>query len=299
MRLIINPSSRSGRGRSRRSFWLRELERRKVPFAVSETGGPGEAVTLARDAAEAVVVAVGGDGTINEVLDGVLQSPTPKTMGVLYAGTSPDFCRFNNIPFRDPAAALDTLLRGRTSRIDAARITCAEGPATAHFGCGCNVGLGASVAAFANKSRRFLGDVPGTALGLLGAVFRHTRFAAHLTLDGASLDIADVNHILVLKNPHIASGLTLNLPLSPDDGTLTLLAVHGLSRPALLGLLPSFYTGNAALHPAVFARNCRSVTIDTNPRQTVEFDGDPRGHTPVAIELLPCALNLICEAGHA
>jgi diacylglycerol kinase family enzyme len=298
MRLIVNPTSRSGRSRARHAFWLRELARRGVPFAVSETCGTGDAAALARDAAEPVVVAVGGDGTISEVLDGILKSASPKTLGVLYAGTSPDFCRFHRIPFADPDAALDTLLRGRTRRADAARVIAAGAP-PAHFACGCNVGLGARVAAFANAHRRHLGDVPGTALGLLLAVCRHTRFAARLVVDNEALDIPDANHILILKNPHIASGLRLSLPLAPDDGTLTVLAVRGLSRAELLCLLPSFYTGRAAGHPAVVARTCRSVAVTTDPPQDVEFDGDPRGHTPITVELLPRSLTLICEADHA
>lgn len=298
MRLIVNPASRSGRSRARRAVWLRELERRGIPFSVSETRSLGDAAAIARSAAEPTVVAVGGDGTINEVLDGVLQSATPKTMGVLYAGTSPDFCRFNRVPADDPAAALDVLLRGHTRRVDAARIALAGAPA-AHFACGCNVGLGASVAAFANRHRRHLGDAAGTGLGLLLSVFRHARFSALLTVDGEKHAIDRVNHILVLKNPRIASGLRLNLPLAPDDGELTVLAVHGLSQPGLLRLLPAFYTGTAVHHPAVFSRRCRSVSIEADPGQDVEFDGDPRGQTPVRIEIMPRALTLICEADHA
>jgi diacylglycerol kinase family enzyme len=298
MRLIVNPSSRSGRSRARQAGWLRELARREVPFAVAETTGAGHARELARTAAEPVVVAVGGDGTINEVLDGLLQAPAPRAMGVLYAGTSPDFCRFHGIPFADPHAALETLLRRRMRRIDAARLTRADGT-VAHFACGSNIGLGARVAAFANAYRRYLGDVAGTGLGLVLAVGRHRRFAARLVLDGTPHDLDGVNHLLILKNPHIASGLRLDLPLAPDDGALTVLAVHGLSRCALLRLLPAFYTGTAVRHPAVLTRTCRSVSITTDPPQTVEFDGDPRGATPVTIELLPRVLPLICEAPHA
>ena len=298
MRLIVNPTSQAGRSRDRRTFWLRELQRRQILFAVSDCLYAGHAIALARDAAEPVVVAVGGDGTINEVLDGVLQSPIPKTLGVLYAGTSPDFCRFHHIPVSDPASALDVLLQAHAQTIDAVRITRADKP-TAHFVCGCNVGLGARVAAFANAHRRHLGDVPGTALGLLLAVWGQQRFTAHLELDGTPFTFQDVNHILILKNPHIASGLKLNLPLAPDDGHLTVLVLHGLSRVGLLRLIPAFYSGHAVDNPAIFKRNCRSLTLSTDPRQAVEFDGDPHGESPLRIELLPRAVALICEANHA
>lgn len=258
----------------------------------------GHATVLAREACEPVVVAVGGDGTISEVMDGALQSPIPKTMGVLYAGTSPDFCRFHRIPFSNPAAALDVLLQAHTRTIDAVRMTRTDSP-TAHFACGCNVGLGARVAAFANAHRRHLGDAPGTALGLLLAVLNQQRFTAHLMLDGAPFTFTGVNHILILKNPHIASGLKLNLPRTPDDGHLTVLVLHGLSRLALLRLIPAFYSGHAVNNPALFRRNCQTLTLVTEPRQAVEVDGDPRGETPFEIQLLPRVLPLICEANHA
>lgn len=298
MRLIVNPTACSGRSRARRAYWLRELQRRQIPFTVSDCLYAGHAMTLARDASEPVVVAVGGDGTINEVLDGALQSVTPKTVGVLYAGTSPDFCRFHSIPFLDPAAALEILLQARDRTVDAVRMTRAGAPA-AHFACGCNVGLGARVAAFANAHRRHLGDVPGTALGLLYAVWNHQRFTANLVLDRTPFTFNNVNHILILKNPHIASGLKLNLPLVPDDGHLTVLVIHGLSRTALLRLIPAFYSGRAGDNPALFKCNCQALTLTTDPRQSVEFDGDPRGETPFEITLLPRALTLICEANHA
>ncbi len=298
MRLIVNPTSRAGRGRDRRAYWTRELQRRQIPFAIAESLSEGHAAELARDAHEPVVVAVGGDGTINAVMNGVLASTRPKTLGVLYAGTSPDFCRFHRIPFSDPAAALNVLLAGHVRTVDVAKISCADTP-PAHFACGCNVGLGARVAAFANAHRRHLGDAAGTALGLLLAVGAHRRFTAHLDLDGSPLTLSEVNHILILKNPHIASGLKLNLPLTPDDGALSVLALHHLSRMALLRLIPDFYSGRAADNPAIFRRNCRTVKLTTEPRQAVEFDGDPHGATPLAAELRPRVLKLICEANHA
>lgn len=298
MQVIVNPTSRAGRARGRHAFWIRELQRRQIPFTVAESCYAGHAFMLARDAIAPVVVAVGGDGTINEVMDGALQSPSPKTMGVLYAGTSPDFCRFHRIPFSDPAAALEVLLQGAERAVDVAQITRGQSR-PAHFACGCNVGLGSRVAAFANAHRRHLGDLPGTALGLLLATWKHQRFCAHLELDGAPHTFQDVNHILILKNPHIASGLKLNLPLTPDDGTLTVLVLHHLSRGALLRLLPSFYSGRAADNPRIFRHTCQRLTLQTEPRQAVEFDGDPRETTPLEIKLLPRTLRLICGASHA
>ena len=100
--LIQNPGSRSGRGRSLWEPWTRGLLEAGVPFNTVVTKAPGHARRLAREkVGYDTVVAVGGDGTINEVMDGILTSRRPhRAMGVLYAGTSPDFCRFHGIPTR-------------------------------------------------------------------------------------------------------------------------------------------------------------------------------------------------------
>jgi len=108
--LIINPGSRAGRSTHLHEFWCAELRGKGISFDVVRTVAPGHAREVARtQTGHDTVVAVGGDGTINEVLDGLLLSGGDDvTMGVLYAGTSPDFCRFHGIP-TEPAAALDVL----------------------------------------------------------------------------------------------------------------------------------------------------------------------------------------------
>ena len=242
------------------------------------------------------MVAVGGDGTINEVLDGAVQSGRPDLrMGVLYSGTSPDFCRFHGIPV-NPAAALHALVRAESARVDVARIEYRDrdgAPRTAHFGCGCNIGLGASVARFANRVRRRLGDGLGTGLAVIRALLRTEPVDLELDIDGQALPLPRVNNLSILKNPWIASGLKLDLGLRPDDGKLAVVAVHGKSPLGLCALLPGFYTGKAAASGSVWRRDCARVRVRAAREQEVEFDGDPRGFLPVDIRILPRALTLI------
>ncbi len=298
MKLIMNPSSRSGKGRKRWELWRAALCNVGIEPETVITTGAGDARGAARQTQGAcTVVAVGGDGTINEVLDGILLSGNPElTMGVLYAGTSPDFCRFHRIPV-DPQAALETLLHGKARSVDACRIQYLTSmdapPVTAHFGCSCNIGLGASVAAFANRHRKWLGDMLGTGAGIMRSICTSKSVPCKLVLDDEPLPITSFNHIAILKNRHIASGLKLDIDLQPADGQLAVVAIHDSTPLGLCCILPGFYTGRAVASPAVMMQTGTSVRLEANTPQAVEFDGDPRGWLPIKIDLLPRALNLI------
>lgn len=293
----MNPGSRSGRSRRLWKGWEAGLRRAGLDFECAVTDGPGDAFRISRDAAGVdAVVAVGGDGTINEVLDGLVQAGgRRRTMGVLYAGTSPDFCRFNGIP-TDPAAALARLVEGRSRPIDVARIAYADargGPRAAHFGCGANVGLGPAIARFANRWRRLLGDGLGTGLGVIRALARSAPADLELEVDGERLELRRVNNLSVLKSPYLASGLRLSADLRPDDGRMLLAAVTGQSPAGLCCLLPGFYTGRAVSSDALLVKACSRVGIRAEGPVELEFDGDPRGFLPADIEILPGALDLI------
>ena len=299
MRLIMNPGSRSGRGRRRWPRWLQQLGTAGVHTDLCVTTSPEHARMLAMDPSADTVVAVGGDGTINAVLDGLLQSERPqRPMGVLYAGTSPDFCRFHRIP-TDPDAAVQALLAHRRRCVDVARIAWVDAhgaPASGHFGCSANIGLGAAIARGANRLRRFLGDRCGTGLAALSAVLRTPSLPLRMEIDGETHGTSRIHHLAILKNPALASGLRLDVVLQPDDGILCVAAVAELSPFGLLRLLPGFYTGSAVRHPALSQQVAHHIRVEGPPGTEVEFDGDPRGFLPVDIEILPRVLTLLGAA---
>lgn len=295
--LIMNPGSRSGRGKERWQIWEGGLREAGIEFKSIETRGQGDAFEAATKAEEHdTVVAVGGDGTINEVLDGVLQSRNSGLrMGVLYSGTSPDFCRFHGIP-TSPEAALRALLTARSRQVDVARITYDGGNGServSHFGCSSNVGMGAAVASFSNRIRRFTGDGLGTFIAVLRAFVACKPVDLELAIDGEGCRLAKTNNLSVVKNPYIASGLKLNLKLEPDDGRMSVVGVHGKGRLGLLRGLPGFYSGQAVNREDVFVRTCAAVRIRSARKQEIEFDGDPRGFLPAYVEVVPRALNLV------
>jgi len=230
-------------------------------------------------------VAVGGDGTINLVINGILRSQTPKKLGVLYSGTSPDFCRFHQISV-EPSLALQQLLNGTPYTIDICQITYANAT-TCYFASSCNIGLGAEIARTSNQVRRYLGDFCGTLLAALKAFVCVKAFSATLTIDGQTKSFARLRHMAVLKNKFIASGLYLNVPARPDDGLLHVVVLPRLSLRELFRL----YKGKIPSGAQVFT--CKEVRVCTTPVQPTEFDGDPQPASDVHITCLHKRLEVI------
>lgn len=239
-----------------------------------------QARTLAAEASGYdAVVACGGDGTVNAVGDGVLNNPDPKLkFGVLYAGTSPDFCRFHGIPFAGPDA-VEALKGGFVRNIP---VLCANGHA---FFCSCNLGMGAAVAHDANAWRPFLGDGPGTFCAAVRNILRARR--RDYTLNGEPL--TECSHLLITRMPYIAGGLHLALPMLNDD-EYAVWFLRNVRWCDWSGILRRLYRGKTCGE----FRILRGESIITGPGK-IEYDGDPHGEMPLEISFSARKLHLITK----
>ncbi len=291
--LICNPGSRGGRGRTRIDSYRALLTGRGVVYEIGETACLDDAFTLSKRAADTgfdPIVAVGGDGTINRVLNGILASQKRPAMGVLYAGTSPDFCRFHTIP-TDTEAAVDCLVADNSVPIDVGCITTLAGEVR-HFGCSMNVGLGHDVASRSNRLRPYLGDFAGTLLATIASIVTTYRADHIVEIDGERVTFERALNLTIGKNPHLASGLKIQTEVTADDGKLYLFAIHETGPLGLLLRLPLFYSGKTNGSSAFTLRTAKSVSFITPPHQ-LEYDGDPHDLSPMTIEVVPKALKLI------
>jgi diacylglycerol kinase family enzyme len=307
--LVMNPGSRSFQCRFDWQVLLACLRERQVDFDFALTQAPEHARLATQSAALSgfdSVVAVGGDGTINEVMNGLVDPGKPGSrpeiphaaMGVIYTGTSPDFCRYHGIPL-SLEAAIDTLLSSRPKMIDLCRISyresCSGNAVSRVFGCSANFGLGAAVARGANLGlRRRWGDFSGTFLATLQALHRYHPPDIRIRIDGREAVHPRFFNLFVGKNPFVASGIKIGSGsgTAPDDGRLFCTAISGISRFRALALLPRLYTGSLSrIFPPVYGTRVEIPWSADAPE--VEFDGDPHGLLPATIEVLPQALPLI------
>ena len=239
-----------------------------------------DASRLAREAkGYEAVVACGGDGTVNAVARGVLaNSNTSIKFGVIYAGTSPDFCREHGIP-TDAEQAISVLRDGVVREIPV--LTANSEP----FFCSMNLGMGAAVAASANRLRPKFGDFIGTLWAVLREVIRGRRYALKVNGKG----IRNVAHALVTRISRIAGGLKIALPPLADD-EYALWFAKDVSRFGCFRVVWNLYRGK----PCGEIRVLRGKTVvSSNVFVALEYDGDPHGSLPVSVDLFQNRLRLV------
>ena len=274
--VLANPSSHGGRS-GRILSLLRELLS-EGEFVVLKN--IEEASRLAREATGyEAVVACGGDGTVNAVARGVLANrDNALKFGVLYTGTSPDFCREHGIP-TDAEEAVAVLRAGVVREIP---VLTANGDP---FFCSMNLGMGAMVAATANRLRPLLGDALGTLWPVLREVLHGRRY--HVQVNGEK--ICNVAHAFVTRMPRIAGGLKVALPPLADD-EYALWFARDVSRFGCLRIVWNLYRGN----PCGELRVLRGKTTFASVNHVaLEYDGDPHGALPVAVGFALRRLRLL------
>ena len=274
--VLANPSSHGGRS-GRILPLLRELLS-EGEFVVLKN--IEEASRLAREATGyEAVVACGGDGTVNAVARGVLANrDNALKFGVLYTGTSPDFCREHGIP-TDAEEAVAVLRAGVVREIP---VLTANGDS---FFCSMNLGMGAMVAATANRLRPLLGDALGTLWPVLREVLHGRRYDVQVNGE----KICNIAHAFVTRMPRIAGGLKIALPPLADD-EYALWFARDVSRFGCLRIVWNLYRGN----PCGELRVLRGKTTFASVNHVaLEYDGDPHGALPVAVGFTPRRLRLL------
>lgn len=274
--VLANPSSHGGRS-GRILSLLRELLS-EGEFVVLKN--IEEASRLAREATGyEAVVACGGDGTVNAVARGVLANrDNALKFGVLYTGTSPDFCREHGIP----TVAEEAVAVLRAGVVREIPVLTANGDS---FFCSMNLGMGAMVAATANRLRPLLGDALGTLWPVLREVLHGRRYDVQVNGE----KICNIAHAFVTRMPRIAGGLKVALPPLADD-EYALWFARDVSRFGCLRIVWNLYRGN----PCGELRVLRGKTTFASVNHVaLEYDGDPHGALPVAVGFAPRRLRLL------
>jgi len=303
--LIINPAAHSGKAKKEGEKIISLLEKKKINFDFRWTRQPRQTIDFAACAAREnweTVVAVGGDGTICEVISGLFRNSEvgkkPK-LGVLHIGTSPDFNKYHQIPI-NIEAAIEVLLKGKTKSTDIGKITYFSHPdgkneITSYFASNVNIGLGPQIARKANsRYRKYLGDFLGTLGSVLVSLADFKKTKLNITIDGKQISFNQLVNLTVGKDPYLASGMRILNRIRPDDGKLYILSIEQTSRLALLNNIPKLYRGNFLDYKGAKIDYGRKIEIGYSPQYPeIEFDGDLRGYLPAKIEVMPKALEMI------
>lgn len=286
--ILANPTA--GEGKAGRLIGRVQaiLDEIGVDHEIRVSGSPQEMESLARDAGEqgCIVAALGGDGTVNMVVNGL--HGTGGTLAVLPAGTGDDFARAIDVGKLDRATRL--LADPKTVDVDLINVT--TGVEERRFVNVAGTGFDSAVEEVASGMRRRLGARGHYALATVKTLSRFVPAMFHVELDGTSLDIDAM--LVVIGNSFAYGGGMKVLPqASIVDGELDVCIVSAMSTSAFLRAFPKVYSGKHATHPNVTMLKGRNLKIEANRRMMVFADGEGVGSLPAVFTMLPSALPVV------
>ena len=295
---VVNPASANGSTGRR---WPAIAERAANAGLRGEallTTRPGEAGALVKRAVAhgvRVVVAVGGDGTVHEVVNGLVGSEAASSveLAVLPRGTGVDFVRTFGIP-TDLDAAIGVAKDGASRLIDLghARYVTSDGEdGEAYFANFAGAGMSGAIARRANTSSKALGGRLSF-LWATVAVFSRWRSApVRVTVDEEERS-RRMFEVLVTIGQYAAGGMWVTPNASPDDGLFDVLVIGDVTKADFVATFPKIYRGRHIGHPKIELLRGREVSVQTPAPLPIALDGEQPGTTPATFTVVPKALRL-------
>jgi diacylglycerol kinase (ATP) len=258
-----------------------------------ETRAAGEGAARAAEGVRAgvgLIVAVGGDGTLNEVVNGITdETGRPlATLGAILTGRGRDGARTLGVP-RDPARAIERLAAARAPvRRDLGLVRWPGGHR--YFVTVAGAGFDAVVAA-----RALTLPGPGTVPYLRAVVTSlrdHRPWPLRVRVDDAPARSLTATAVIVANGSTCGGGMRIAPGAHAADGLLDLVMLGALSRAALLRWLPTVYWGGHLRHPRITVERVRAVTVTSDRALPLHIDGEPCGAAPFEVTVVPGGLRV-------
>jgi diacylglycerol kinase (ATP) len=272
------------------------------PADVRMTKALGEATRLAREAAQSgyqMVVAVGGDGTVNEVLNGLFENGVPldgrTVLGIVPLGSGCDLARTLGIT-AETSPVLKPLGHSSTRKIDVGKVefTDLQGKRrTRLFINIADLGAGGLVVEKANKAPAILGRRPNYVWGILTAALVYRARLIKISIDGNPPVEMPTRNAIVANGRYFGRGFLAAPEAKLDDGLFDIVNVGDFGTLEALWNVPRLRNGTHIGHPKVSHYRGRRVDVTSDEKVLLEMDGDLVGTLPVTCEVIPAAINVI------
>lgn len=259
---------------------------------ISTTTKPGSAARFARTAIRKgcdMIVAAGGDGTLNEVINGIREDLGEARVGLLPLGTGNDFARTIGMP-TNLDEALDVIRAGESRAIDLVRVTSDE---VRYF---VNVSAGGFSGLVNEKLTPELKKTWGPLAYLRSAAAALPDLRAYrttLAFDNTDSLRLDLYNVVVANGRYVAGGTMIAPEAAIDDGLLDIILIQKRSAPELALLAAQVALGAHLTSDAIVFRRAASVTVNSKPGMWFNVDGELVGNEPARFEILPRALRFV------
>ena len=298
---LVNPASANGSTGRRWPELARRAAAAGLEGATLFSERQGHLAELAREAAldgAELLVVVGGDGSVNEVANGLAGLGRQPEVAVVPRGTGWDFSRTFGIP-RKIDDAVQVALEGDVRTIDLGRASYRAwdgSDATASFANVASAGMSGAIAKRANETTKALG---GKASYLWATFAVFSGWAAteiEVAVDG-ELRAGPMFDVVVANGRFFGGGLEICPDAVPDDGVFDVLTIGDVTKRDLVQTMPKMYRGTHLPHPKAELLRGSSVTVTSETPLPIELDGEQPGTTPVTFEVAAGALRLRVPRG--
>jgi diacylglycerol kinase (ATP) len=301
--VIVNPASA---GNSTRESWpakASDLAAHFGAFNCAFTKKPGDGRALALSGASEgreLIIACGGDGTISEVANGILESGRDVELGVLPSGTGGDFRRTLNIPTRTADAAR-RLRVGRARRMDVGRVTYInhEGAEESRYFIGvASFGISTDIIERVKEGgSRLLGGKLSFAVAAGQTTLSFPQTKVVMQLDEGRERRLTITNLCVANARYFGGGMKVAPDAKLDDGQFDVITIHDLGALKILANAHKLYRGTHLSMEQVQQARARVVVARPdrkNEEVAIEVDGELPGRLPARFEILPSALRIRC-----
>jgi diacylglycerol kinase (ATP) len=298
IKLILNPTANHGRSLQVASDLRPLMAEHNADWSGTEY--PGHATELARSAGEQgydLVVAVGGDGTVHEVINGLMQIPEEKrpALGIVPLGSGNDFAHILGVP-ENPAQALQSCLNGKPRSLDMGSVK-DENNRVEYFNNTIGIGFDAVVTIRTRKITNIHGFMMYFFATLQTIMLNFTPMDLHVETDHENWDQATI--MLTLGNgPREGGGFLVTPEAKLDDGILHYATIRKISRLTMLRLVPEVMKGTHARFKQVRMGTCRKMAVTSGQPLYVHCDGEVYAGfgtdiRKLTIEILPNAIRFV------
>jgi len=304
-KIIVNPISGRGAGERAVPVIERTLREHGLAFDLVRTERPWHAAELAQQACADgydVVAAAGGDGTVNEVLNGLMQAKVSgghvAALGVLCVGRGNDFAFGMGIP-HNLEQGCRVLAKGQRRWIDVGRVAGGLYPQGRYLGNGVGIGFDAVVGFESLKLKPLSGFACYIVAALKTILLYFKAPPVRIEYDEQTLTQPALM-VSLMNGRRMGGGFMMAPNAQPDDGVFDVCIAGQVSRAGILGLIPRVMQGTQATHPAIKTTRARRLTVTS-------LDGPLPAHADgetlcthgeqLALELLPHQIEILCEPG--
>lgn len=298
---VVNPQSANGRTLKRWPVYLKRLEEKGHLIQYEYTSGPRDATQITRRLLQdgyKRIIAVGGDGTMNEVvngffLDGQLINPEAE-LALFSHGTGGDLIRTLMIP-KGLGGFLAILSQRHRRSIDVGEVSFIKDNGqqeTRYFINVADVGLGGETVARVNRQSKLLGGKLSFLIGSVISILRYHNKVMRCEIDGKLIFEGRQNSIMVANGRFIGGGMMIAPHAELDDGLFDVVCLGDFSPTTLLKHLPKIYRGAHLEIPGVVVYRGQSVVITSPEKVLLDIDGEQPGQAPICFTLHPKTLCL-------